>query len=71
MSTDYGNFHDFCRDTGSIHSTLPVCNLFNGSPSRGGNGFGGCDLEGIDLSGGRNLANLGMLSCSRYRSVHH
>lgn len=60
MSTDYGNFHDFCRDTGSIHSTLPVCNLFDGSPSRGGNGFGGCNLEGIDLSGGRNLANLGM-----------
>lgn len=60
MSTAYGNFHNFCRDSGSIHATLPVCNLFAGSPSRDGTGFGGCDLEGISLSGGRNLANLGM-----------
>ena len=59
MSTAYGNFHNFCRDTGSIHATLPVCNLFAGSPSRDGTGFGGCDLEGISLGGGRNLANLG------------
>ncbi|KAK6431459.1 hypothetical protein LTR95_012380 [Oleoguttula sp. CCFEE 5521] len=61
MPTKYGNFHNFCRDTGSIHATLPVCNLFPESPSRGGNGFGGCDLEGIALSGGRNLANLGSI----------
>jgi len=64
MSTAYGNFHNFCRDTGSIHATLPVCNLFAGSPSRDGTGFGGCDLEGISLGGGRNLANLGSILCA-------
>ncbi|KAJ5364545.1 uncharacterized protein N7496_010258 [Penicillium cataractarum] len=54
-STQFGNFHDFCRD-----STLPVCNLFkvNQPP---GIGYGGCVLEGIGLSGGRNLANLGSI----------
>lgn len=60
MSTAYGNFFDFCRDTGSLHATLPVCNLFASSPSRGGSGFGnGCDLLGISLGGDRYLANLG------------
>ncbi|KAJ9622376.1 hypothetical protein H2203_006595 [Taxawa tesnikishii (nom. ined.)] len=62
-ATAYGNFHDFCRDSGDRHSTLPICNLFNESPSRLGNaaGFGGCDLTGIPLSGGRRLANLGSI----------
>ena len=58
-NTTYGKFYDFCKDTGSLHSTLPVCNLFNESLARGGNGYGGCDLIGIKLSHGRNLANLG------------
>ncbi|KAK5137115.1 hypothetical protein LTR08_001124 [Meristemomyces frigidus] len=61
MPTQYGRFFDFCRDTGSVHSTLPVCNLFNESPARGGSGYGGCDLEGISLSGGGRLANLGSI----------
>ncbi|KAK8160450.1 chitin synthase III catalytic subunit [Phyllosticta citrichinensis] len=60
-STAYGNFHDFCRDSGSRAATIPVCNLFNESPARGGTGFDGCDLTGISLSGGRNLANLGSI----------
>jgi len=60
-ATAYGKFYDFCRDTGSIHSTLPVCNLFLESPTRGGTGYGGCDLEGISLSDGRHLANLGSI----------
>ncbi|KAJ5745250.1 hypothetical protein N7520_010432 [Penicillium odoratum] len=50
---------DFCRD-----STLPVCNLFldNQPPNGGPNGtFGGCPLDGISLSGGRHLANLGSI----------
>ncbi|KAK6004173.1 hypothetical protein QM012_009023 [Aureobasidium pullulans] len=59
--TQYGKFHDFCRDTGSLRSTLPVCNLFGESASRGGSGFGGCDLRGISLGGGRYLANLGSI----------
>ncbi|KAF2016544.1 hypothetical protein BU24DRAFT_204263 [Aaosphaeria arxii CBS 175.79] len=61
MPNQYGKFHDFCRDTGSQHSTLPVCNLFSQSPTRGGNGWGGCDLTGISLSGDKNLANLGSI----------
>ncbi|KAK8200771.1 hypothetical protein M8818_006087 [Zalaria obscura] len=64
MSTAYGNFHDFCRDTGNRFSTLPVCNLFNESPARSGSGaagYGGCDLTGISLSRGRHLANLGSI----------
>ncbi|KAI9792309.1 MAG: hypothetical protein M1816_002534 [Peltula sp. TS41687] len=56
MPNAFGNFHDFCRD-----STLPVCNLFYDSPARGGRGFGGCQLRGISLSGGRHLANLGSI----------
>ncbi|KAK5118604.1 hypothetical protein LTR85_008069 [Meristemomyces frigidus] len=63
MPTQYGVFRDFCRDTGSQHSTLPVCNLFNESPARGGAApyYGGCNLEGISLGGGRHLANLGSI----------
>ncbi|KAI9689246.1 MAG: hypothetical protein M1820_010190, partial [Bogoriella megaspora] len=52
---------DFCRDTGSAFSTLPVCNFFLESAARGGDGFGGCDLTGIDLNGGRHLGNLGSI----------
>ncbi|KAF3394422.1 Chitin synthase export chaperone [Penicillium rolfsii] len=54
-STQFGNFHDFCRD-----STLPVCNLFKENQPPG-IGYGGCALEGISLSGGRHLANLGSI----------
>lgn len=59
-STQFGNFHNFCRD-----STLPVCNLFRtqtltGS-QLGGYGFGGCSLTGITLSHGRHLSNLGSI----------
>jgi hypothetical protein len=39
----------------------PLRQLFSESPSRGGNGFGGCDLQGIPLGGGRYLANLGSI----------
>ncbi|KAF2660199.1 hypothetical protein K491DRAFT_688524 [Lophiostoma macrostomum CBS 122681] len=60
-ATQYGNFHDFCRDTGDLHSTLPVCNLFSPALDRNGNGWGGCNLTGIPLSGGRQLANLGSI----------
>ncbi|KAI9884795.1 MAG: hypothetical protein M1823_003433 [Watsoniomyces obsoletus] len=56
MSTAFGNFHNFCRD-----STLPVCNLFNESPNKGGADFGGCQQRGISLRGGRVLANLGSM----------
>ncbi|KAI9924557.1 hypothetical protein ASPWEDRAFT_28295 [Aspergillus wentii DTO 134E9] len=54
-STQFGNFHDFCRD-----STLPVCNLFkeNQPPNKD---FGGCPLTGIGLSNDRNLSNLGSI----------
>ncbi|KIV99958.1 uncharacterized protein PV09_08471 [Verruconis gallopava] len=62
--SQYGKFFDFCRDSGSKFSTIPVCNLFNESPARSGSsaaGFGGCDLTGIGLSNGRELANLGSI----------
>jgi len=61
--TQFGAFHNFCRDTGSEFSTLPVCNLFHESPARGGQSpwFEGCNLVGIPLSGGRHLANLGSI----------
>ncbi|KKZ64903.1 hypothetical protein EMCG_09192 [[Emmonsia] crescens] len=55
-STQFGNFHNFCRD-----STLPVCNLFVADNQPPNAKFGGCALTGIDLSGGRNLANLGSI----------
>ena len=59
--TKYGKFYSFCADTGNLHATLPVCNLFNESPARSKvpKGFGGCNLEGINLGGGDRLANLG------------
>ncbi|KAK0788398.1 hypothetical protein LTR91_016789 [Friedmanniomyces endolithicus] len=61
--TQFGAFHNFCRDTGSEFSTLPVCNLFHESPARRGQSpwFEGCNLVGIPLSGGRHLANLGSI----------
>ncbi|PNY24635.1 Export control protein chs7 [Tolypocladium capitatum] len=47
---------DFCKD-----STLPVCNLLS-SPGHDQNGpWGGCQLTGIPLSGGRHLGNLGSI----------
>lgn len=66
MATSYGYFSDFCYRTGNRRSTLPVCNLFNESPSRvgGGPGWGGPDLNGIVLGDDRYLANLGGLDNS-------
>ncbi|QIX02037.1 hypothetical protein AMS68_007554 [Peltaster fructicola] len=61
MSTAYGYFNDFCYRTGDLRSTLPVCNLFSESQSRGGSGWGGPALNGIGLSGDRHLANLGSI----------
>ncbi|KAF7559227.1 hypothetical protein G7046_g4929 [Stylonectria norvegica] len=55
-STAFGNFHDFCRD-----STLPVCNILS-SPDHDQNGsWGGCQLKGISLHGGKHLGNLGSI----------
>ncbi|KAK8086970.1 hypothetical protein PG994_001944, partial [Apiospora phragmitis] len=45
----------FCRD-----ATLPVCNLLSDSHNQTGP-WGGCKLEGIPLSGGRQLGNLGSI----------
>ncbi|KAF2640786.1 hypothetical protein P280DRAFT_518134 [Massarina eburnea CBS 473.64] len=60
--TDYGNFADFCRDTGNRWSTLPVCYLFNQAPTRDNIGWiGGCELKGIPLGGEDRLANLGSI----------
>ncbi|KAF4313501.1 Chitin synthase III catalytic subunit [Botryosphaeria dothidea] len=65
--SQYGNFYDFCRDSGSTAATIPVCNLFNPSPAKTSNsaGYNGngaaCDLRGISLSDGRHLANLGSI----------
>lgn len=60
--SQYGKWHDFCRDSGSGYATIPVCNLFDESRARGGQYpyYGGCQLEGISLGGDRHLANLGM-----------
>ncbi len=60
--TKYGKFFSFCADTGNLHATLPVCNLFNESPARhkDATGYGnGCTLNGINLGKGEHLANLG------------
>ncbi|KAG8160568.1 hypothetical protein KVR01_010104 [Diaporthe batatas] len=54
-STQFGNFGNFCRD-----STLPVCNLLSTRHDQTG-GWGGCELTGIPLSGGRRLGNLGSI----------
>ncbi|OBT84538.1 hypothetical protein VE02_06747 [Pseudogymnoascus sp. 03VT05] len=53
-STQFGNFYNFCRD-----STLPVCNLL--SPTHDQNGFGGCELTGINLPDGKHLGNIGSI----------
>ncbi|KUJ08631.1 uncharacterized protein LY89DRAFT_335397 [Mollisia scopiformis] len=56
-STQFGNFHNFCRD-----STLPICNIFPGFSYNNSAGFaGGCELTGIPLSHGRHLGNLGSI----------
>ncbi|KAI8720555.1 Chitin synthase export chaperone [Fusarium sp. LHS14.1] len=56
-STEFGNFHDFCRD-----STLPVCNLLsNPAHDQNSPAWGGCELKGIPLSGNRHLGNLGSI----------
>ncbi|KAI0181423.1 chitin synthase III catalytic subunit [Hypoxylon sp. FL1284] len=54
-STNFGNFDAFCRD-----STLPVCNVLSENHNQTG-GWGGCELRGISLSGGRYLGNLGSI----------
>ncbi|KAI1652150.1 chitin synthase III catalytic subunit [Daldinia loculata] len=54
-STNFGNFDAFCRD-----STLPVCNVLSESNDQRG-GWGGCELQGIPLSGDRYLGNLGSI----------
>jgi hypothetical protein len=64
--SQYGKFHDFCRDSGSGFATIPVCNLFYESRARETANtppevfFGGCQLYGIGLNDGQYLANLGM-----------
>ncbi|KAL2218282.1 export control protein CHS7-like protein [Thermoascus aurantiacus ATCC 26904] len=55
-STQFGNFHDFCRD-----STLPICNLFVPSNQPPNLAYGGCVLRGIDLGNGKYLSNLGSI----------
>ncbi|KFY94251.1 hypothetical protein V498_03958 [Pseudogymnoascus sp. VKM F-4517 (FW-2822)] len=53
-STQFGNFNHFCRD-----STLPVCNLLSSTHDQ--NGFGGCELKGINLPDGEHLGNIGSI----------
>lgn len=57
-STEFGNFEKFCRD-----STLPVCNLLSDEHSQAGpwDTADSCKLEGIPLSGGRHLGNVGSI----------
>lgn len=55
-STEFGNFQSFC-----YHSTLPVCNLLVPDNKSPWTEYGGCELRGIDLSGGRHLRNLGSI----------
>ncbi|KAH6670014.1 chitin synthase III catalytic subunit [Halenospora varia] len=55
-STQFGNFHDFCRD-----STLPICNLFPDFSYSNPSNLAACQLKGISLSGGRHLGNLGSI----------
>ncbi|KAL5377609.1 hypothetical protein DPSP01_009664 [Paraphaeosphaeria sporulosa] len=59
----YGYFNTFCRDSGNLWSTLPVCYLFDQAPTRQNTGWGAdaCTLTGIPLSGGNRLANLGSI----------
>ncbi|KAM5461610.1 hypothetical protein McanCB56680_003548 [Microsporum canis] len=55
-STQFGKFHNFCRD-----STLPVCNLFVKNNQPPNEKYGGCALTGINLDSGRNVGNLGSI----------
>ncbi|KAK2755743.1 hypothetical protein FQN54_005893 [Arachnomyces sp. PD_36] len=55
-STQFGNFHNFCRD-----STLPVCNLFVNDNQPPNAKFEGCPLVGIELGNDKYLANLGSI----------
>ncbi|KAI4662858.1 hypothetical protein J4E85_009541 [Alternaria conjuncta] len=58
----YGKFDDFCRDTGSNWSTLPVCYLFNPASTKDDNGWqDGCILQGFPVGGGERLHNLGSI----------
>ncbi|KAL1601403.1 hypothetical protein SLS60_006316 [Paraconiothyrium brasiliense] len=59
----YGYFDTFCRDSGNLWSTLPVCYLFDQAPTREGTGWdNGCQLRGITLKGDNKvLANLGSI----------
>ncbi|KAK1832196.1 chitin synthase III catalytic subunit [Podospora conica] len=57
-STQFGNFEKFCHD-----GTLPICNLFSPTHNQTGD-WGGCQLTGIPLSGGRYLGNLGSILLS-------
>ncbi|KAI0025262.1 chitin synthase III catalytic subunit [Xylariomycetidae sp. FL0641] len=54
-STSFGNFEAFCRD-----STLPVCNVLSENHNQTAQ-WGGCELRGISLGGGRHLGNLGSI----------
>ncbi|EMD87326.1 hypothetical protein COCHEDRAFT_1197445 [Bipolaris maydis C5] len=55
MVNSYGEFADFCRDSGNQWSTLPASTKNN-------NGWqGGCTLRGFPVGGGRNLHNLGSI----------
>ncbi|TPX07869.1 uncharacterized protein E0L32_010444 [Thyridium curvatum] len=51
----FGDFDSFCWG-----STLPVCNLLSSFHNQTGP-WGGCELKGIPLSGGRILGNLGSI----------
>ncbi|KAH9908048.1 chitin synthase III catalytic subunit [Xylariomycetidae sp. FL2044] len=56
-STNFGNFGDFCRD-----STLPICNVLSDARTqRGPWKEGACVLQGIPLSNGQYLGNLGSI----------
>jgi len=58
----YGKFDDFCRDTGSNWSTLPVCYLFRPASTLDDNGWqDGCTLQGFPVGGGERLHNLGSI----------
>ncbi|KAH7412183.1 chitin synthase III catalytic subunit [Phaeosphaeria sp. MPI-PUGE-AT-0046c] len=58
----YGKFDDFCRDTGSEWSTLPVCYLFAESSAQADTGWeDACTLEGFSVGGDKRLRNLGSI----------
>ncbi|KAF1844678.1 uncharacterized protein K460DRAFT_365625 [Cucurbitaria berberidis CBS 394.84] len=58
----YGKFDDFCRDTGNMWSTLPVCYLFDQASTKKGTGWeGACTLRGFPVGGDARLRNLGSI----------